>query len=161
MPITARGRPHAGTLRVEPIAPGVFLAVRVVSPSPAGGAFGLFLHALNGLDVIHGSVLGLHADGTTRANVAVGNGGADGDGPVTLSLQALDGDTGLASGAPVVLTLEPGRWAQPEGFFTLRNGWVEVTRTAGSAPWFAYGVLNDGAWPGDRTGDGAYVPMSE
>ncbi len=30
---------------------------------------------------------------------------------------------------------------------------------SGTAPWIAYGVINDGANPGERTGDGAYVPM--
>ena len=30
---------------------------------------------------------------------------------------------------------------------------------SGTAPWIAYAVVNDGASPGERTGDGAYVPM--
>ena len=37
---------------------------------------------------------------------------------------------------------------------------MKVTRTAGTAAWIAYGVINDGGQPGQRTGDGAYVPMS-
>jgi hypothetical protein len=41
------------------------------------------------------------------------------------------------------------------------NGWVEITRISGSAPWIAYGVINDGGNPGERTGDGAYVPMTK
>ncbi len=56
----------------------------------------------------------------------------------------------------------PGAWKQWGRFLDakgVRNGWVEVTRIAGTAPWIAYGVINDGAFPGDRTGDGAYVPM--
>jgi hypothetical protein len=36
---------------------------------------------------------------------------------------------------------------------------VKLTRTAGIAPWIAYGVVNDGAAPGQRTSDGAYVAM--
>ncbi len=39
------------------------------------------------------------------------------------------------------------------------NGWVRVRRLSGTAPWVAYAVVNDGAGPGERTGDGAYVPM--
>ena len=34
--------------------------------------------------------------------------------------------------------------------FGLANGYVRVTRTAGTAPWVAYGVVNDGAIPGAR-----------
>jgi hypothetical protein len=36
---------------------------------------------------------------------------------------------------------------------------VRAKRLSGSAPWIAYGVVNDGGAPGERTGDGAYVPM--
>jgi hypothetical protein len=36
---------------------------------------------------------------------------------------------------------------------------VRVRRTAGAAYWIAYAVVNDGAGPGQRTGDGAFVPM--
>ena len=46
--------------------------------------------------------------------------------------------------------------------FTMRgvsNGWVKVTRTSGTAPWITYAVINDGGSAGERTGDGAYVPM--
>ena len=39
-------------------------------------------------------------------------------------------------------------------------GSVRVRRTSGTAPWIAYGVVNDGAAPGERTGDGAYVAMA-
>ena len=41
----------------------------------------------------------------------------------------------------------------------VHNGWVRITRTSGTGPWIAYGVVNDGGGPGQRTGDGAYVPM--
>lgn len=91
------------------------------------------------------------------------NVGPDGAGSVTLSLQARDGNFGgIPRGEPEVATLAPGAWKQWGRFLDakgVRNGWVEITRTAGTAPWIAYGVINDGASPGDRTGDGAYVPM--
>lgn len=49
----------------------------------------------------------------------------------------------------------------PRGFFAaanVPNGYVRIRRTAGTAPWYAYGVINDGGSPGQRTGDGSYVP---
>jgi hypothetical protein len=62
-----------------------------------------------------------------------------------------------------VVDLQPGQWTQMSNFLAtkgLTNGWVVVTKTAGNAPFLAYGVINDGGSPGQRTGDGAYVPMS-
>jgi hypothetical protein len=59
------------------------------------------------------------------------------------------------------VTLAPGQWAQPAGFFaaaSVSNGYVSATRLSGTAPWLLYGVVNDGGQPGQRTGDGAYVP---
>ena len=39
------------------------------------------------------------------------------------------------------------------------NGYARVTRTAGKNPFIAYAIVNDGASPGERTGDGAFVAM--
>ncbi|HEX2521609.1 MAG TPA: hypothetical protein VHP35_05730, partial [Terriglobia bacterium] len=40
------------------------------------------------------------------------------------------------------------------------QGYARITRTAGTNPFLAYAVINDGAQPGERTGDGAFVPSS-
>jgi hypothetical protein len=37
------------------------------------------------------------------------------------------------------------------------EGYAHVVRTSGTSPFYVYGVLNDGAAPGQRTGDGAFV----
>ena len=108
---------------------------------------------------------GLRADATNRSNVAVANtSGTTYGGSITLQLQAFDGDAGgAAKGSPVSITLAPGQWSQQSGFLGAQgvaNGWVKVTRTAGTSPWIAYAVVNDGGAPGARTGDGAYVPMA-
>ncbi len=80
-----------------------------------------------------------------------------------MQLQAFDGNAGgVAAGSAESLTLGPGQWGQLGNFLStkgVQNGWVKLTRTAGNAPWVAYGVINDGATPGSRTGDGAYIPM--
>jgi hypothetical protein len=39
----------------------------------------------------------------------------------------------------------------------MTQGCALVTRTSGANPFLAYAVLNDGAQPGQRSGDGAYV----
>ena len=143
----------------------VFAGARTASQSPAGGQFGLFTPCVYaGQEATTEAYLyGLRADSENRSNVAVVNTGTDSAGPILLQLQAYDGDAGgVPKGNPVSVTLSPGQWAQPGNFFKnsgVSNGWVKVTRMSGTAPWIAYGVVNDGGNPGERTGDGAYVPM--
>ncbi len=60
------------------------------------------------------------------------------------------------------MTLAPGQWAQPDGFFARSGatyGDVRIVRVGGSGPWWAYGVVNDGSAPGEGTGDGSFVPI--
>ena len=161
---------YAGSLHVvatgAPVAQ-LFAGARTASQSPAGGQFGLFTPAFYPGSEANGSayVYGLRSDPTNRSNVAVINTaqGASSS-PITLQLQAYDGDSGgVAAGTADSVTLQPGQWSQVSGFLSnkgVKNGWVRITRTSGTAPWIAYGVVNDGGGPGQRTGDGAYVPMT-
>jgi hypothetical protein len=41
------------------------------------------------------------------------------------------------------------------------QGYARVRRTAGTNPFIAYAVINDGAEPRQRSDDGAYVSSSE
>ena len=159
---------YVGTLRIA--VSGVSLAevyagARTGSPSPAGGQFGLFTPAVfEGREANpEAFVYGLRADATNRSNVAVLNSGADGVGAVSLELRTFDGDSdGVERGAPQTVSLAPGQFRQFNNVLAeagIRNGWVRVRRLSGSAPWVTYGVVNDGGKPGERTGDGAYVPM--
>lgn len=158
---------HAGSVRVTvsgvPL-DQVFVAARTASQAPGRGQFGVFTPAVpSGAGAVTEAVVyGLGADAFNRTNVAVLHAGDAGSGPVTLRLQAHDGAAGgAAAGSPLDVTLDPGAWAQPDGFFAasgVANGFVRVTLLEGSAPWIAYGVVNDGGAPGERTGDGAFVP---
>jgi hypothetical protein len=79
-----------------------------------------------------------------------------------LRYDVFDGFTGVKAGGASV-KLYPGQWMQVNSIlrnFGLANGYVRVTRTAGTAPWVAYGILNDGAAPGAGTGDGSYRGMT-
>jgi hypothetical protein len=167
---------YAGSLRITvsgATTKDVFAGARTSARSPAstGGQFGLFTPCVYGgeeaSDVAF--LYGLRRDPQNRTNVAVVNAGSDADGPVSLLLEVFDGDN---EGRPRGLrsfgsSLAPGQWKQldpvrpedPSTMTALFNGWVKVTRTSGTAPWIAYAVINDGGSPGERTGDGAYVPM--
>ncbi|MCM3875423.1 MAG: glycoside hydrolase [Thermoanaerobaculia bacterium] len=143
----------------------IFAGSRTAAPSPAGGQFGLFSPAaLAGDEATATAFLyGLRADANNRSNVAAVNTGSDASaGPITLLFEVFDGAGGGVRGSQS-LTLDPGEWGQLSGPLAqagVSSGWVKVSRTAGSAPWIAYGVVNDGGQPGQRTGDGAYVPMA-
>ncbi len=167
VPVGPAGETHVGSLRITVSgAPldQVFAAARTGFKSGAG-SFGLFTPAVSPAEEAADEVVlyGLRADETNRTNVAVVNSGPDAAGPVTLELRTYDGDaSGVEKGSPIRQTLAPGQHAQVNlilGDAGIRNGWVRARRVDGTAPWLAYGVVNDGGVPGQRTGDGAYVPM--
>lgn len=95
---------------------------------------------------------GLRDDALDRANVAVQNAGAAGEGNVTLRVTLVSG--GASHGSVVAteeVTLAPGGFHQlavPDGFL----GTARVERVAGSAPFYAYGVVND-----EASSDGSFV----
>jgi hypothetical protein len=160
--------PYGGILKVKvPYSFGGGSLVRTVAPSPAGGRFGVHIPSISPSDAAldQASVYGLVADETNRSNVAVGSVEPFGPTWVRLRFTVHDGDAGGAvRGAPIDVDLLAGGWRQVNGILRtagVRNGWVEVSRIAGSGFWFAYGVINDGANPGERTGDGAYIPMAK
>lgn len=156
----------AGTLRVQAVdekVRGTYAGVRVLTRQERG-RFGVFVPAFSpaSADAVQGFLWGLRADAQTRSNVAVLNANASTGETITLQLQVLDGARGRPAGAPLTVTLAPGQWAQPDGFFArsgATNGDVRIVRVRGSGPWWAYGVVNDGSAPGEGTGDGSFVPI--
>ncbi len=164
VPIPAAGN-AVGTLRATftglAVARDAAVLVRTTTPVPPDapiGAAGLSYAGVRLAELPSGPVLlgGLRSDALDRSNVAVQNAGAAGDGDVTLLVTLVSGGT-PGSGPPgsVVstesVTLGPGGFHQvaaPDGFF----GSARVERTAGSAPFYAYGVVNDNA-----NSDGSFV----
>jgi hypothetical protein len=163
---TGEVKTSAGTLRVRTLEEGIrgaFVGVRVLTRAEIG-RFGVFAPAVppDAADADQGFLWGLRADAENRSNVAVLNASAETGEDITLQLQVLDGATGRPAGAPLSVTLAPGEWAQPAGFFAasgVSHGDVRIVRVRGSGPWSAYGVVNDGAAPGEGTGDGSFVPV--
>ncbi len=156
------GGDYGGTLEVQARG-GAWVQARTLTPSPAGGRFGLFTPPvpLSRAAADRAAVYGLVSDGETRSNVALLHLGGEQDPPLTLQVQVMDGAAfGLPRGDPITVTLAPLEWRQLNGILRsagVTEGWVEISRVSGSSPWYAYGVVNDGAFPGERTGDGAYV----
>ena len=160
------GATFAGSLFAEPMngdLGGVVLGARVSTPG-GGGRFGLFFtaQAVEGQTAAALWLFGLQQNGETRSNLAVVNLGLPGDPPDVFDIELYDGATGARAGTLSGVSLEPRAWKQVNAILSLgapgvSNGYARVVRTSGTSPFTAYGVLNDGAAPGERTGDGAFV----
>ena len=163
VPIPNSGN-RIGTLRVEPTFLSSFqvgVTVRTTTAVPEGRA-GLAYPAVAAEAGFDEPVYlcGLRQNAQDRSNVAFQNLGTAADGPITLRTTVFSGDPG--DSRPRVLkdrTLQPGGFYQySEVLGALdsaggtRQGYVRVERVAGTAPFYAYGVINDQA-----NSDGSFV----
>lgn len=165
--IPPRGPGLAGALVVRPAdgrpLAGVFASARTTTPG-GGGRYGLFTPAFPEEALARGAarLSGLIQDEETRANVAIVNlDAAEG----AFRVEVFDGETGHLAGTGPEIRLGPSRWTQVDRVLPAvapgtRRGWARVLRTSGDGPFLAYAVLNDGAAPFERTGDGAFVEMA-
>ncbi|MFN7988942.1 MAG: hypothetical protein U0529_15825 [Thermoanaerobaculia bacterium] len=100
-------------------------------------------------------ICGLRENDGDRSNLALQNAGAPGEGDVVLRVTVCSGDSVACVVRPDV-SLPPGGFTQVGGILGehgMTNGYVKVERVGGTAPWFAYGVVNDQA-----NSDGSFVP---
>ncbi len=159
-------RPFMGALFATPAEGdmgGIVIGARTGSPDGRGGQYSLFYDG-----VPYGSafnetawIYGLQQDGENRSNLALVNTGEIDDSSSTFELTIYDGG-GEAQPTISTMTLGPGRWTQVNGILGgIGQGYVQVRKTSGNNPFFAYGVINDGGAPGERSGDGAYLPARE
>jgi hypothetical protein len=144
---------------------GLSISARTSSQAPSGGGrFGVFYPAVpQGMASVNTAwVFGLQQDSNNRSNLAVVNTGEADESTDVLRIELFDGSTGTR-----VDTIE-GVNVKARGFIQFssilssfspppQNGYARITRVGGNNPFIAYGVVNDGAVPGDRTGDGAFL----
>jgi hypothetical protein len=132
------------------------VTVRTTTPV-ANGRAGLAYAGVPAAKQLRGSALicGLRETASDRSNVALQNAGSAPDGDVTLRVTVRSGDSDASATLPDV-TLSPGGFKQIGAILSAAgaaNGWVRVERVAGTAPYTAYGVVNDNA-----NSDGSFVP---
>jgi hypothetical protein len=144
---------------------GISIAARITSAS-AGGRYGVFLPAFpNGSEATAAAwLLGLQQNAETRSNLALVNTGSADATPSTFRIDLFDGATGSKTGS-LVATVPARGFVQIDRILAnyapgTSSGYALVTKISGSNPFLAYAVLNDGAGPGQRSGDGAYVEAS-
>ena len=160
------GRAFAGALfaRVsEGDMSGIVIGARTGSPG-GGGQYGVFYNAVPDGSASTGSawIYGLQQNATNRSNLALVNTGEVDDGDSVFSLDIYDGETGNLV-RTISRTVPPRGWHQINGILGAHapgttQGYVQVRKQSGSNPFLAYGVINDGGAPGQRSGDGAFLP---
>jgi hypothetical protein len=101
-------------------------------------------------------ICGLRQNSNDRSNAAFQNMGASSDGSITLQVTVFDGNSTFSQILPPI-SLGPGQFLQignvlASNGLSLTNGYLKVDRTSGTAPYFAYGVIND-----QVNSDGSFV----
>ena len=139
------------------------VTVRVATPVEEGRA-GLAFFGLTPDGLLTGPafITGLRQNSRDRSNLAVQNAGDASEGNLTLRATVFSGDPASA-GRSMALperTLPPRGFYQYSGVLSMAgfdNGYVKVERVSGTAPYYAYGVIND-----NFNSDGSFVfPLTE
>jgi hypothetical protein len=143
---------------------GIIAGVRVQNPAPGGGRYGVYLAAvdLSELPGILALVTGLRQDEANRTNLALTNIGDSTASEGVFRADLYDGESGRKVATLDDLHVPAGGFLQLNSVLAshdpgTKQGWASVTRTGGSGPFVTYAVVNDGAHPGDGTGDGSVV----
>ena len=106
-------------------------------------------------------IYGLQQNTENRSNLAVVNTGEIDDSSITLEITVYDG-SGESEPRTKSVTLGSRRWTQENGILgNISQGYVQVRKTSGNNPFITYGVINDGGRPGERSGDGAFLPAQK
>jgi hypothetical protein len=141
---------------------GIVMGARTGSRG-GGGQYGLFYNAVafGSASASSAWIYGLQQNAGNRSNLALVNTGEVDGSDSEFSIDIYDGESGLKINT-VSATVAAKRWQQINGILEsapgTTQGYVHVQRTSGTNPFLAYGVVNDGGVPGERSDDGAFVP---
>ncbi len=157
---------------------GVVIGARVVAQAdtqdPSKGQYGVFFTAVPQGQGFTGSawVDGLQQNEENRSNLALINTGEVDDQDIVFEIDIYDGETATLS-KTVTMGEEDKLVVPAKGFKQIdqvlkhapgtTQGYIRIRKAPGTSanPFLAYGVVNDGGSPGQRTGDGAYIPARE
>ena len=146
---------------------GIVIGARTGSQG-GGGQYSVFYNAVPFGEAFSREawVEGLQQNQENRSNLALVNTGeVDGSASV-FHLEIYDGETGLLAETVVTKPIPARRWHQINGILgsyapETGQGYIRILKVSGENPFLAYGVVNDGGAPGERSGDGAYLPARE
>src|SRR5205814_390244 len=108
---------------------------------------------------------GLRQDSESRTNLAIVNTGEMDATDSQFEVGIYDGATAQKVATVGNIVVTPKGWRQIGSILAqyapgVSQGYAQVTKIAGSNPFITYAVINDGAAPGERTGDGAFISSS-
>ena len=146
---------------------GIVIGARTGSEG-GGGSYSVFYNAVPFGEAFSREawVEGLQQNAENRSNLALVNTGEVDGSPSVFHLEIYDGETGLLAETVVTKPVPARSWHQINGILgrsspeTLQ-GYIRIEKVSGENPFLAYGVVNDGGAPGERSGDGAYLPARE
>ena len=146
---------------------GIVIGARTGSKG-GGGQYSVFYNAVPEGEAFAevAWVDGLQQNEENRSNLALVNTGEVDGSPSVFHLEIYDGETGLLAETVVTKPIPARRWHQINGILgsyapETRQGYIRIEKVSGENPFLAYGVVNDGGAPGERSGDGAYLPARE
>ena len=143
---------------------GVVIGARTGTPG-GGGQYSVFYNG-----VPYGAsfdntawINALQQNEENRSNLALVNTGEVDDSPSVFQLDLYDGATGMLTNTVTGLRVAARGWRQINGILGRyapgsTQGYVRIQKISGNNPFLAYGVINDGGAPGQRSGDGAFLP---
>ncbi len=147
-------------------ADGLFLGART-STLVDGGRYGTFYAGVpyGTTSTTSAWIYGLQQNNENRTNLALVNTGEVDANPNVFSIDLFDGNSGRKVNTVEAITLNARTWKQLGSILDnyalgTTQGYARITRTSGSNPFVAYAVINDGAHPGQRSDDGAFLPSS-
>ena len=162
------GAEHTGVLFVSAVGGNcqqVFVGART-STIGLDGHYGVYYAAIPAEQFSTDSawIFGLQQDDQNRSNLALVNTGTT-DGTADAFDLEIHNDVGAVSNTVTGLTVPAGGWLQLNSLFAtyapqMPQGYARITRKGGNNPFVTYGIINDGAHPGERTGDGAFIASS-
>lgn len=147
---------------------GIFLGARTsTAGGSVGGRFGVFYTAVpyGRASTTSAWVYGLQQNAENRTNLAIVNTGEVDASNATFVIDLYDGATGNLVKTMDPINLKAHGWKQIGTILTnapgVTQGYAHVRRITGNNPFITYAVINDGAGPGQRTGDGAFIASSQ
>jgi alpha-galactosidase len=142
---------------------GIFLGARI-STRNGTGHFGTFAPALSLVEASFDStwIFGLQQNSQNRTNLALVNTGAIEGSDDHFSIELFHGETGQSLKTVEGISLGSGEWRQWNSILLehtpgIPHAYARIRRIGGASPFVVYAVINDGEYPGLRSGDGAYI----
>ena len=146
---------------------GIVIGARTGSEG-GGGQYSVFYNAVPFGEAFSkvAWVDGLQQNQENRSNLALVNTGEVDESASVFHLEIYDGETGMLVQTVVTRPIPARGWHQINGILgsyapETRQGYIRIEKVSGQNPFLAYGVVNDGGAPGERSGDGAYLPARE